>query len=61
MPNVILLCGNAKHITGNIFQLTPERNFKTSATYFVIRTEGDDTYRTKIAPGSITLTLNNKG
>ena len=37
MPNVILLCGNAKHITGNIFQLTPERNFKTSATYFVIR------------------------
>ncbi len=60
-PNVFLLCGNAKHIAGNTFKLTPERNFKASATYFVIRQEGDDEFRTCIEPGQLTVVPNDKG
>lgn len=60
-PNVILLCGNVKHITGNTFRLAPERNYKASATYFTVRTEGDNAYRTSVEPGSINLTPNDKG
>ncbi len=60
-PNVILLCGNAKHISRNTFQLMPERSFKAGATYFVIRTEGDDTYRTNVEPGQLVLVPNDKG
>ncbi|MFY7900705.1 MAG: hypothetical protein ACOVNY_11020 [Chitinophagaceae bacterium] len=60
-PQIILLCGNAKHIKGNTFQLTPERSFKASATYFIIRQEGDAKYRTCIEPGQLVVMPNDKG
>ena len=60
-PNVILLCGNAKHIAGNTFKLTPERSYKAGSTYFIVKTEGNNEYRTCIEPGQLVVTANEKG
>ena len=60
-PNAILLCGNAKHITGNTFRLAPDRSYKAGATYFIVKTEGDKEYRTSVQPGQLTITSNLKG
>jgi hypothetical protein len=60
-PAVELLCGNARHVTGNIFSIAPERNYKASATYFVIRQQGDKEYRSSVQPGSFVLKANDKG
>lgn len=60
-PKVILLCGNAKHVSNNTFKIAPERSFKAASTYFVVRTEGNDQYRTSVEPGQVVITLNDKG
>lgn len=61
IPEIIPLCGNVKQTGKYQFQITPERNFKSSATYLVIRQEGDDKYRTSISPGQLVVNQNNKG
>jgi hypothetical protein len=60
-PKVILLCGNAKPISKNTYKITPERSYKAASTYFIVRTEGDDQYRTSVEPGQIIITPNDKG
>jgi hypothetical protein len=60
-PRVVMLCGNAKRVGEYTFQLAPERSYMGSATYFVIRMEGDRTYRTSIQPGSLVLKSNQLG
>jgi hypothetical protein len=57
----VLLCGNARKVDDYSYQLAPERSYMGSATYFVIRMEGDRTYRTSIQPGSLVLKPNRQG
>ena len=58
---MILLCGNAKHIKENSFEIYPGRSYKSSATYFIVRTEGDATFRSNVEPGQLVLKPNENG
>ena len=60
-PQVIPLCGSVAQVDKNTFQLTPERTFPSCATYFIIRQEGDKTYRTALSPGQLVLSKNTEG
>jgi len=60
-PKVILLCGNAKPVSGNTFQITPERSYKNSATYFLVKQEGDAEYRGSVEPGQLVIQPNDTG
>ena len=61
IPKTILLCGNAKKVKDNTFKITPERSYKSGATYFIVKTEGDNVYRTSVEPGQLTIMANDKG
>jgi hypothetical protein len=60
-PKVILLCGNAKPVSGNTFRITPERSYKNSATYFLVKQEGDGEYRGSVEPGQLVIQSNDTG
>lgn len=60
-PKVVLLCGNARHVSNNRFTISPERSFKAASTYFIVRTEGDNEYRTSIQPGQLIVAPNETG
>jgi hypothetical protein len=60
-PQVIPLCGNVVQVDKNTFRLAPERTFPSCATYFIVRQEGDKTYRTSISPGQLVLNKNTEG
>jgi hypothetical protein len=60
-PKVILLCGNAKHVSGNTFRITPERSYKNSATYFLVKQEGDEKYHGSVEPGQLVIQSNDTG
>lgn len=60
-PEVILLSGNAKYKKENSFEIFPSRTYKAATTYFIIRQNGDDSFRTYISPGQLVLNANDKG
>ena len=60
-PKVILLCGNAKPVSGNTFRITPDRAYKNSATYFLVKQEGDTEYRGSVEPGQLVIQPNDNG
>jgi hypothetical protein len=60
-PNVVLLCGNATYIKPYTFRITPGRSYKGSATYFLIKQPGDETYRSAVQPGQLVITPNTAG
>lgn len=61
ISKIILLCGSVRPVSENTFRIVPDRSYPASATYFIVKQEGNKEYRQCIEPGRFILKPNEEG